>query len=122
AWRLGPRAPVSALVVYADDPDANTRARLLYSLGRLRSPAGVAPLLNALLDRDPAIRAIAARGLTRAVVDSAHLEAAAIAERFRPLLTDPEASVRITALRTLAGYRDSALAGAVAPLVGDPDV
>jgi cyclophilin family peptidyl-prolyl cis-trans isomerase/HEAT repeat protein len=109
-------------VGYADDPDVNTRARLLYSLGRLRSPSGVAPLLNALQDRDPTIRAIAARGLSRAVVDSAHLEALAIAERFRPLLNDPEVAVRINALRSLAGYRDSALAGAVAPLAGDPDV
>ncbi len=121
AWRLGARAPVGALVDYADDPDANTRARLLYSLGRLRAPAGLAPLLNALQDRDPTVRAIAARGLTRALVDSAHLEAAAIAERFRPLLTDADVAVRINALRSLAGYRDSALAGAVAPLAGDPD-
>jgi cyclophilin family peptidyl-prolyl cis-trans isomerase/HEAT repeat protein len=122
AWRLGPRAPVSALIGYADDPDPNTRARLLYSLGRLRSPSGIASLLNAMQDRDPTVRAIAARALTRTVVDSAHLEAPAIAQRFRPLLTDPEVTVRINALRSLAGYRDSALAGVVAPLAGDADV
>lgn len=121
AWRLGPRAPVSALLAFADDPDARTRARVLYALGRLRTPLALAPLLNALQDRDPTVRAIAARGVTRAVVDSAHRDALAIAERFRPLLTDTTVAVRINALRSLAGYRDSALAGAVAPLAGDPD-
>ncbi|HXI35176.1 MAG TPA: peptidylprolyl isomerase [Gemmatimonadales bacterium] len=122
AWRLGPRAPVSALVGYADDPDVVTRRSALFSLGRLRTVAGLPALLNALQDRDATVRAVAARGATRALVDSAHLDVPAVADRFRPLLRDPEAAVRINALRSLAGYRDSALAGAVAPLAGDPDV
>jgi cyclophilin family peptidyl-prolyl cis-trans isomerase/HEAT repeat protein len=122
AWRLGARAPVAQLVTFADDPDLATRWRALYSLGRLRAPAGAARLVAALADREPSVRAIAARGVSKALLDSARLEPRAAVDRLRPLLTDPDGHVRINALRALGSFRDSALASSVVPLVGDRTV
>src|SRR5207253_2401276 len=52
AWRLGSRAPIAALVGYAEDADAEARWHAVYALGRLRAGAGVPTLLAALRDRD----------------------------------------------------------------------
>ncbi len=119
AWRLGTRAPVTELIAFADDPDAGTRSRALYALGRLRAPRGAARLVAALADRDPTIRAVAARGVTKALLDSARIEARTALDRLRPLLEDQSPQVRINALRAIGSFRDSALAAAVAPLVAD---
>ncbi len=94
----------------------------LYSLARLRTARGVTPLLNALQDRDPFVRAVAVRGVSRALTDSAKLDPQNVASRIRPLLADREPQVRVNALRALATFRDSALAGSVAPLVNDANV
>lgn len=122
AWQLGWRAPVAELAAFAADPSAATRWRALYSLARLRSARGAGPLLDALQDRDPAVRAVAARGVTRALADSAQLDPTGVAQRLRPLVADPDPQVRINALRALASFRDSTLAGAVVPLLADLDV
>src|SRR5438876_10649330 len=50
AWRLGPRAPVPALIGYARDPDITGRWRALYSLAPLRVALAVTTLLDALQD------------------------------------------------------------------------
>src|SRR6266550_4514479 len=42
--------------------------------------------------------------------------------RLRRLLDDPDAHIRINALRALASFRDSTVAGAVVPLVADRDI
>jgi cyclophilin family peptidyl-prolyl cis-trans isomerase/HEAT repeat protein len=122
AWRLGDRAPVSVLVSYADDADPVVRWRALYALGRLRAPRGAAALVNGLQDADAGVRAVAARGITRALLDSAHIAWRGIADRMRPLLSDTSAAVRVNALRALASFRDSSLAATVVPLVNDADV
>jgi cyclophilin family peptidyl-prolyl cis-trans isomerase/HEAT repeat protein len=122
AWRLGARAPVAELVSFTDHPDATTRWRALYSLGRLRTPRGAARLVAALTDREPAVRSIAARGISKTVLDSARIDARSAIDGLRPLLEDPSPHVRINALRALASFRDSALSVAVAPLVADRDL
>ena len=122
AWRLGARAPVTELVAYADAPDVTARWRALYALGRLRAPRGAARLVAALADRETAIRAVAARGVTKALLDSARMDARAAVDRLRPLLEDQDAQVRINALRAIGSFRDSALAAAVAPLVADQNI
>ena len=65
---------------------------------------------------------MAARGITKALLDSAKLEPRAAIDGLRPLLSDPDAHIRINALRALASFRDSTLAPAVVPLVADRDI
>jgi cyclophilin family peptidyl-prolyl cis-trans isomerase/HEAT repeat protein len=117
--RLGARAPVTELIAFAESPDFNARSRALYVLGRLRAPRGAARLLAALTDREPAIRAVAARGVTKALLDSAGIDARGAVDRLRPLLADETPQTRINALRAVGSFRDSGLAAAVVPLVAD---
>jgi cyclophilin family peptidyl-prolyl cis-trans isomerase/HEAT repeat protein len=122
AWRLGSRAPVSQLVRFAEASAAATRWRALYSLARLRAATAAPLLIRALADRDPQTRAVAARGITRALLDSARINPRGAVDALRPLLDDPDAQIRVNALRALASLRDSVVAGVVAPLVADRDI
>ena len=122
SWRLGTRAPVTELVAYAESPDLTARWRALYALGRLRAPRGAARLVAALTDRDAGIRAVAARGVTKALLDSARIDARSAVDRLRPLLEEQNPQIRINALRALGSFRDSGLAAAVAPLVADQNI
>src|SRR5439155_4275246 len=122
AWRLGTRAPVPSLLGFADDPDLNARWHVLYALARLRAARGVPALLRALDDSSALVRAVAVRGVSRALVDSARLDPQAVVERLRPLFTDRDPRVRINALRALATFRDSARSRLAASLAGDADV
>lgn len=122
AWRLGARAPVAQLIAFTDAPDFTTRWRALYSLARLRSPLGAPPLVRALGDREPQIRAVAARGISKALLDSARLDPRGAIDGLRPLLDDRDAHVRINALRAIGSFRDSTLAALVVPLAGDRDI
>ncbi|MFN2571536.1 MAG: peptidylprolyl isomerase [Gemmatimonadales bacterium] len=121
-WRLGARAPVRELLRFADAADPGTRWRALYSLARLRAALGAPALIRALADPDLQTRTVAARGISKSLVDSAKLDARAATDALRPLLDDRDAHVRINALRALASFRDSALAGAVTPLAADRDI
>src|SRR5213594_2800523 len=122
AWRLGPRAPVPALIGYARDPDVTGRWRALYSLAQLRVARAVTTLLDALQDPQPMVRAVAVRGVSRALSDIAKLAPQDVVTRIRPLLADRDAGVRVNTLRALATFRDSAFAGQAAPLAADADL
>jgi len=122
AWRLGSRAPVTELVRYTDATAVTTRWHALYSLARLRAPPGAARLVRALGDQDDRIRTVAARGITRALLDSAKLDAQPVIDGLRLLLDDRDAHIRINALRAVASFRDSTLSPAVVRLVADRDL
>src|SRR5881296_3899250 len=122
AWRLGPRAPVPALIGYARDPDITGRWRALYSLAQLRVARAVTTLLDALQDPQPMVRAVTVRGVSRALSDTAKLAPQDVVTRIRPLLADRDAGVRVNTLRALATFRDSAFAGQAAPLAADADL
>jgi len=122
AWRLADRAPVSSLAGYADDPDPAVRWHALYSLGRLHARAGVPLFITALQDSDAQVRAIAARGITRGLLDSSRTEWRSVADRLRPLLADTSAAVRINVIRALSTFHEPTLAGDVVALAGDPAV
>ena len=122
AWRLGTRAPLAQLVRFTDASAADTRWRALYSLGRLRARDGAAPLVRALSDPDQQTRTVAARGISRALLDSAKLDPQNAIAGLRRLLADGDAHLRINALRALASFRDSGLAAAAVPLVADRDI
>ena len=122
SWRLGTRAPIAQLVRFADATDAATRWRALYSLARLHAKEGAASLIRALSDPDPQTRTVAARGISKALLDSARLDPRDALAALRRLLEDRDAHIRINGLRALASFRDSGLAPAVVPLVADRDI
>jgi cyclophilin family peptidyl-prolyl cis-trans isomerase/HEAT repeat protein len=122
AWRLGAKAPVPALVGFSQDPDISARWHAVYALARLRVARAVPALLSAFEDSTPLLRAVAARGVTRALTDSARLDPQTVVARLRPLLGDRDQQVRINALRALATFRDSALSRLAVPLAGDADL
>jgi cyclophilin family peptidyl-prolyl cis-trans isomerase/HEAT repeat protein len=120
AWRLGSDAPTQALLPFADDTTVTRRWRAAFSLGRLRAPAAGERLTVLLRDREVVVRAIAARALTRGYAEAAGLAPGTVAELLARAASDGNAQVRINAVRSLGGYRDTALAASVAPLLGDP--
>src|SRR5438067_1207968 len=122
AWRLGTGAPVAQLTDFARDPDPAARAHAVYSLARLGIARAVPALLGALADREPYVRAVALRGVRRALSDSAQIAQPEVIARIRPLLGDRDGHVRVNALRALASFRDSALVGLALPLVTDRDI
>lgn len=121
AWRLGPRAPVDALLGLVGDIKEDTRYAAIYSLGRIRARQAGSRMLDALSDRTaPQVRAIAARTLTRSYADSAGLGPDAVADLLTRATGDADAGVRIQALRSLATFRVARAVPKVLPLLDDP--
>src|SRR5438445_416884 len=121
-WRLGARAPIPTLMREARNPDPVARGNAISALARLRTARGVTALVDALRDSEVAVRAVALRGLSRGLTDSAQLPARDVTSRIAPLLADGDSHVRVNALRALASFHDSTLAALALPLTADPDV
>jgi cyclophilin family peptidyl-prolyl cis-trans isomerase/HEAT repeat protein len=120
AWRLGPDAPINALLPFMEDTNPSPRLRAVYTLGRLKAaPAGNRMLL-ALRDQEAYIRSLAARGLTRAFADAARLAPSAVADVLLHAADDPSAAVRINAIRSLAGFPTPGVASRLVPMLDDP--
>ena len=120
-WRLGTAAPVEVIAEFAASPIREVQLGALYSLARLRDPRAANLMLAATDHGDPELRAIAVRTLIAAYADSAGLTRNALSGRVRRLANDDDAQVRITALRTLATYRDSTLADVALDRLSDRD-
>jgi cyclophilin family peptidyl-prolyl cis-trans isomerase/HEAT repeat protein len=121
AWRLGPAAPVNALLGLVGDTKEDTRYAAIYSLGRLRARAAAPRMLDALSDRAaPQVRAVAARTLSRSYADSAGLGGEAVVDLLLRATGDPDAGVRIQALRSLAGFHSARAIPKLLPLLEDP--
>src|SRR6478609_2507586 len=117
AWRLGPLIPAPALLALVDDTALVAPAT--YSLARVRSRDAGAWCVSALRSHDPVVRQNAARALSRNYVRDAGLDAGAVTAALRAALNDPDAGLRINALRALGSYADSALAPAAISLLAD---
>jgi len=117
SWRLGPLAPVTALIPLAQD--SAFLAPAVYTLGRLRAKEAADHLVAMTRWPDPLVRQDALRPLTRNYVRDAGLDAASVAGILRSALNDIDPGVRITALRALATFADSAYAEKVIPLLND---
>jgi len=120
SWRLRADAPVTQLLPYMEDTSGTYRWRAVYSIARLRTPVAAKRLLLALRDENGFTRSVAARTLTRAFAEAANESPATVADIVAQRLGDELASVRISALRALATFRDSSLADKVLPLLDDP--
>lgn len=120
AWRLGPHAPVDAILPFAGDTSSSGRWRAAYSLGRLRAPRGGERLTLLLADREGYVRAVAARALTKQLADTAGLAPRTVAELLNRAALDANPQVKVNALRSLSEFRDSSLSVDVAPLIADP--
>jgi cyclophilin family peptidyl-prolyl cis-trans isomerase/HEAT repeat protein len=120
SWRLGRYAPVSGLLPYTDDTLPLLKYQAVYSLGRLRAPDAANRLLLLLQDDDDNVRSLAARALTRPYVASAKLAPATVAALLVRATDQPNAQVRIAALRSLETYKDSAVASRLVPMLDDP--
>jgi cyclophilin family peptidyl-prolyl cis-trans isomerase/HEAT repeat protein len=119
AWRLGERAPVQELETLARAEGLDLRWKAVFSLSRLRLPGTADVLAEALTDREPMVRSFAIRAFTRSFAESSGLGvdgAAALAAR---LVDDPDAGVRIGALRTLAALDTGRFVPQVVPRLDD---
>src|SRR5439155_15223645 len=82
----------------------------------------VPALVRALDEAAPLVRAVAARGVSRALTDSARLDPQTVAARLQPLVADRDPQLPVNALRALATLRDRAFARLAAPAVNDADL
>jgi cyclophilin family peptidyl-prolyl cis-trans isomerase/HEAT repeat protein len=121
-WRFRRRSATLDLVLpYVTDSAQETRWRAVYALVRDETdPRAVPHLVQRLADSDPLVRALAARGLRAATVDSAGRRRDVTAALIRTL-GDAHPHVRINAARSLATFRDNAHVAALAALLRDPD-
>jgi cyclophilin family peptidyl-prolyl cis-trans isomerase/HEAT repeat protein len=87
----------------------------------MRLTSAAAALLDAANDDDPLTRSYAARALVATAADSAGIPRGTFVSRLRAMVDDTAPQVRINALRALATFEDSALAGVVAARLGDRD-
>lgn len=122
AWRLGPSSPPAArLPAYAARAEGEWRRNAVFSAVRLRLPQAARALLEAADDEDRLTRSYAARALTSSLADSARIPRDVFVGRLRALAGDDDAHVRINALRALASFADSNLAGVAASRLQDRD-
>ncbi len=119
SWRLGQDAPITVLLPFLEDTSLAVRWRATYSLGRLKAAPAGNRLSLALRDEESVVRAFAARALTRSYVEAAGLAPKSVGELLGRAAGDAVPQVRINAVRSLADYRDPALAKHVLPLLAD---
>src|SRR5690606_3426222 len=101
SWRLGATAPINAIVPFTRDTSIDMRWRSLYALGRINAPAAADALLAAARDRQPVLREVAARSLTRRMADTAGLSHRNVVDELLNLLDDRTIGVRTNALGAL---------------------
>lgn len=119
SWRLGPDAPVDQLLPYMETDSTLVRIAAFYTLGRLRSVSAASRMLAGLRDEHPFVRASAARTLTRAYSDSAHLGRAGVIGQLGQACADADPGVRIQAARSLGTYRGESVQRLLGPLLQD---
>lgn len=119
SWRLGPDAPVDQLLPFLETDSTLARISAFYTLGRLRAVSAASRMLAGLRDEHPFVRASAARTLTRAYADSAHLGRAGVIGQLGQACADADPGVRIQAARSLGTYRGESVHGLLGPLLQD---
>lgn len=118
-WRLGRAAPLEQLRPFLNSDDDGTRSAAFYTIGRLHRPADADQMMSGLHSGSGPVATAAARALTSAYADSAHLDRETVTRQLGQLTSDPSNSVRIQALRSLGTYQGLPVARWLAPLLED---
>ncbi len=109
-WRLADTTSADALIARLDDPDVSVRWRVVFALERLPLPVKLVPVVAPLLaDRDPLVRAHAARTLGR-------LRSSLATGALLQALGDPDAPTVVNAIRALQQVADSSHSAAASAL------
>jgi HEAT repeat protein len=115
--RLRP-PPVAPLLPLLGEADTAIAWRAAYVVARARSASAVRPMIGATTSPSPMVRDYAARGLARSLAgDSLGPQAL---DALRRLVADPDARVRVTAVRVLGAYGSAAASG-IATALRDAD-
>ena len=115
--RLRP-PPVLPLLPLLGDADTAIAWRAAYVVSRARSAAAVSAMIAATASASPMVRDYAARGLARSLTGDS-LGPRAL-DALRRLVADPDARVRVTAVRVLGAYGAPA-GSAIATALRDAD-
>lgn len=117
AWRLGPLAPVPAILAVANDTTLTGPAT--YTLSRLRAKEAAPFLFTGIRSLDATMRQDAVRAFTRQYTRDAGFDQASAQTALKNALNDLDAGVRVNAIRALATYADSTLVPTLLPLLND---
>jgi cyclophilin family peptidyl-prolyl cis-trans isomerase/HEAT repeat protein len=120
-WRVPPgTGRVNSVIRFLEHPDPELRWRAALAAVRMGDPV-VTPRMLALLEGpDPRVRALAARGLSAAMADSAGVPEAAMTA-LATAATDSDPHVRIAALRSLGTFGERAPSEVIAAALRDRD-
>ncbi len=120
-WRFPDAARHADVVLpLLEHDDPAFRWRATYALMRMAAPAAASDLAERLEDREPLVRALAARAFRAGYADSARVRDA-VRPRLVDALADPEAPVRIQAINALAGWAEPGLTPALLARLDDED-
>jgi cyclophilin family peptidyl-prolyl cis-trans isomerase/HEAT repeat protein len=120
-WRFPKPSTLEPITRWLTSGNAELRWRAAYALVRRPDSRATTLLAAALADDDPRVRAIAVRGLTASLADSAGLGAVTALPRVIAALRDADYAVRINAARTLGSYRSPQAVGALAGTLDGAD-
>lgn len=121
-WRFARKPNTLELILpFAASSSAETRWRAVYVMTRgSADPRALPHILKWVTDADPAVRAVAVRGLRATTVDSAGQRPQARVALLAAL-RDPHPHVRINAVRALGGFREAGSLPYMIPLLTDMD-
>ncbi|HEX6070483.1 MAG TPA: HEAT repeat domain-containing protein [Longimicrobiaceae bacterium] len=120
-WRLPRSSDLAPLTRWLQAPDGELRWRAAYALARRADHRALPSLRTVLPDPDPRVRALALRGLTGALADSAGVDRAALLAEVLPHAADTSYIVAINAIRTLGSFADPRAALALAQIAAGAD-
>lgn len=117
-WRFPRSADLAPVLRWTDAPDPEIRWRAAYALVRRPDPAATPRLLRLAADPDPLVRALAVRGLTGPLADSAGLAPAAVLPVVLSLSADADPRTAVSAIRSLGTFRAPEAVTRLVSLVG----
>lgn len=100
-WKLPPLEDLAPIARWLEATHPELRWRAAYALTRRPNAAALPRLRPLLADANPAVRAVAVRGMTGALADSAGIIRESLAADIVPLTADTAYPVSINAIRSL---------------------